>query len=288
MAKIVFVHGMRMPERNRAVLHASWYRALFRGLQATSWGRLHPQLLPTKDDVALVYWADLFAPRDLAAGQRGAKAAISSDDLLAAYYALLRGLVRTADACSLWNEQGEPFGPVALLVNGMVHQSAAYMNNGAVRNPDPTARQGAYFQIQARFEAALKPDTRLVIGHSLGSVIAYEGLCSNPHRVDTLITIGSPIATPQLILEPLTDRLNRRLNRPRDLPPPWPGVSRWSNFFAGADVWSVPVKRLAPVFDPRIVDVEVQHGTPHRFVETHKLVSYLNHPELLDEIARAL
>jgi hypothetical protein len=284
MATIVIVHGMRMPERNREILRATWYGALLRGLRDTTWGRRHPERLPAEKDVSLVYWADLFRPRRLGAP----KLLVSRDQLLTAYYAFLRATVRAADALALWDHRGEPFGPIALLVNRLVHESAHYMNNGSVPSPDPGVAEGAYFQIQARFEAALDADTRVVIGHSLGSVVAYEGLCLNPHRVDTFLTVGSPIATPQLILEPMVERLNRRLNRPIDLGPPWPGVRRWTNFYAPADVWSVPVQRLAPVVNPRIVDVEVRHGSPHHFVQTHKLTAYLNHPELRDEIARAL
>lgn len=286
MPKIVLVHGMRMPDRNRQSLHATWYRALRRGLRQTDWGRAHPERLPLPGDVAIAYWADLFRRPELDRGEP--KRGLSRDDLLAPYYALLRGTVRVADALSLWDAKGRPRGPVAQLVNPMVRESARYMNNGEVVRPDPAAPEGAYFQVQARFEAALARDTRLVIGHSLGSVIAYEGLCLNQHRVDTFITVGSPIATPQLIREPLLARLDRRLNRAADPRPPWPGVAHWLNFYAPADVWSVPIKRLRPAFHPDIVDFEVHHGNPHRFLETHKLVSYLNHGELREEIARAL
>ncbi|HVU49248.1 MAG TPA: hypothetical protein VHL80_01100 [Polyangia bacterium] len=285
MPDVLIVHGMRMPDRDQKALHATWYRALRAGLRQTDWGRAYPDRIPKAANVAVAYWADLFrGPEPEGVPKRG----LTRDELLAPYYALLRGTIRVADALSMWDEQGRPRGPVAHLVNRMVHESARYMNNGSVTSPDPAVPEGAYFQVQARFRAALTPRTRLVLGHSLGSVIAYEGLCVNPHQVDTFVTVGSPIATPQLIVEPLLERLGRLLNRPDLTRPPWPGVLRWTNFYAPADVWSVPVKRLRPAFHPDIVDVEVHHGTPHRFLETHKLVSYLKHPELCEEIARGL
>ena len=286
MSKLAAVHGMRMPERSKTRLHGTWYRAINRGLAATAWGRAHPEALPGPEDLDLVYWADLFRPRR---SPRGApKQLVSREDLKMAAYAFLRATVRAADAASLWDERGEPFGPVALLVNRMVTESARYMNDGPIVNADPRYAPGAYFQIQARFEEQLEKGPRVVIGHSLGSVIAYEGLCLNPHDVDTFITVGSPMATPQLIREPMLKRLNRRLNRAHDAPAPWPGVRRWVNFYAPADVWSVPIERLARVMHPDIVDVEVRHGDPRRFVETHKLTAYLEHAELCEEIARAL
>lgn len=294
MAKILFVHGMRMQNSNDGVLRRQWHQALLRGLRETAWGRANPARLPARDDVELVFWGDLFrAPaRRRPVVTKGA----GVDPLRAAYYALLRGLVRAADGLSLWDERGCPRGPVAMMVNHLVYQSAVYMNNGPLPNPDPDpdTDPGAFFQIQARFEAKLTPDTRIVVGHSLGSVIAYEGLCRKPHGVDTFITIGSPIATPGLILEPLRARLHRLINHPRDLCPPWPGVRQWLNFCAPADVWCTPVQRLAGVFDgkasswSRVRDVEVIHGSPHDFVRTHKLTTYMQHARLHDEIAEAL
>jgi hypothetical protein len=287
MAEIVLVHGMRMQRYAKAALHAKWHQALTAGLKRTAWGRAHPHHLPRKSDVALVYWADLFAPAPRALEPAIAKGTVT-DGLLGWYYALLRGSVRAADRLSLWDRDGRPRGPMARAVNGIVQQSAVYMNNGPVVHADPALGPGAFFQIQGRFKAALQPDTRIVIGHSLGSVVAFEGLCLWPHAVDTFITVGSPIATPRLILQPMKQRLARLLGVAPDRAPTWPAVDRWLNFFAPADVWSVPVKRLAPIFDARVVDCEVKHGNPHRPVETHKLTSYLRHPEILDAIADTL
>jgi hypothetical protein len=294
MAKILFVHGMRMQHYGGDVLRAKWRQALIRGLRETAWGRANPEQLPKKNDIELVYWGDLFRPADGPDSDTDITKGLGIDDLRSAYYALLRGLVRAADRLSFWDQDGRPVGPVALLVNRLVYQSAVYMNNGPVQNPDPAEKKGAFFQIQARFESALGDDTRIVIAHSLGTVIAYEGLCLNPHNVDTFITVGAPIATPHLILEPLRERLSRLLHHSPDLSPPWPGVRQWLNFYAPADVWSVPVKRIASVFGgdlaarASIRDIAVMHGNPHDFVETHKLTTYLKHAELRNEIAHAL
>jgi pimeloyl-ACP methyl ester carboxylesterase len=286
MAKIVMVHGMRMAAYDRAILQVRWQHAVIRGLKATAWGARNPAQIPNKADIALVYWGDLFRP-ERGAPQPATKG-MDFDQVRRFYYDFLRGMVRTADVLSLWDERGRPRSAVARLVDPIVNQTAVYMANGPVNNADPAYDPGAYFQIQGRLDAALGMDTRVVLGHSLGSVIAYEGLCRSPHRVGTFITVGSPIATPRLIMQPLRERQYRELNYPTSRRRPWPGVERWLNFFAPADVWSVPIKRLAPLFDPRIQDIEVVHGSPHRAVETHKLTTYLKHSELCDEIARGL
>ncbi|MET9446746.1 alpha/beta hydrolase [Streptomyces cinerochromogenes] len=52
-------------------------------------------------------------------------------------------------------------------------------------------------QERQRVLDAVTEDTRVVIAHSLGSVVAYEALCARPgHRVRALITIGSPPGRP--------------------------------------------------------------------------------------------
>ena len=69
---------------------------------------------------------------------------------------------------------------------------------------------------------------------------------------------------------------------------PWPNVWDWVNFYALADVWIVPVPRLAPVVDRRIRDVELPHGTlfdPHG---THLLSAYLQNDEIGVAIANAI
>jgi hypothetical protein len=77
------------------------------------------------------------------------------------------------------------------------------------------------------------PDTRLVIGHSLGSVVAYEAI----HRAYeaghlptdqtlTLITLGSPLGLQGVVY-------NRLRPQPPHVPP---AVNRWENFAANDDL----------------------------------------------------
>ncbi|MFE7400000.1 alpha/beta hydrolase [Streptomyces sp. NPDC057557] len=59
-----------------------------------------------------------------------------------------------------------------------------------------------------RVQEQIGPDTHVLIGHSLGSVIAYEALCAMPgHPVKALVTLGSPLG-----MRMVFDRL---------LPPSW-------------------------------------------------------------------
>jgi pimeloyl-ACP methyl ester carboxylesterase len=97
-------------------------------------------------------------------------------------------------------------------------------------------------------------DTRVVVGHSLGSVVAYEALCAHPQwPVHTFVSLGSPLGVRNLLF----DRLN---------PPPergigaWPGsIQSWVNIADRGDVVAL-VKRLRARFGDRVQDRMVDNG----------------------------
>jgi hypothetical protein len=119
------------------------------------------------------------------------------------------------------------------------------------------------------------PDTRLLIGHSLGSVVAYETL----HRAHeaghlpagqrlTLITLGSPLGLDGIVY-------NRLLPTPPQVPP---AAGRWDNFAAPDDLVAAQLS-LSTLFPPAaggsvtVTDHRVETGsTPH------EVVHYLTKP----------
>ncbi|AMW13662.1 hypothetical protein A4E84_31625 [Streptomyces qaidamensis] len=49
-------------------------------------------------------------------------------------------------------------------------------------------------EARPRVAEEIGPDTRVVVAHSLGSVVAYEALCEHPEwPVTDLVTVGSPL-----------------------------------------------------------------------------------------------
>jgi len=101
----------------------------------------------------------------------------------------------------------------------------------------------------------------LLIGHSLGSVIAYDTLWELAHgerhdgRVDLFVTLGSPLAS-RLIRE----NVRGATHRGRDRYPT--NIRRWENFSARAEMTALR-PRLAPYFGEMqalgLVDAFVDH-----------------------------
>jgi hypothetical protein len=124
-------------------------------------------------------------------------------------------------------------------------------------------------------------DTRLIVAHSLGSVVIYEALhrwadAPNWQNVRTLITLGSPLGISNLIFS----RLNPA---PVDNKGPWPTLlERWTNLSADNDVVALQ-KKLAPLFDDRVVDLRIDNEA-----RAHDVSPYLTDAATGAAIADAL
>lgn len=142
---------------------------------------------------------------------------------------------------------------------------------------DPAIRAAA----RARVAAEITPDTRVVIAHSLGSVVAYETLCANPQwdQLD-LVTLGSPLGLRSIVF----DRLDPA---PVDGAGAWPTpVRSWTNIADPGDIVAL-ANTLAtrfpnPAGDP-IDDQQITNG-----VRMHDLLRYLTAPRTGAAIAKSL
>jgi pimeloyl-ACP methyl ester carboxylesterase len=117
--------------------------------------------------------------------------------------------------------------------------------------------------VLARVDEQVGQGTRVLIGHSLGSVVAYEYLCLyQPPSVKLLVTLGSPLGIPKLVFDRLTPV-------PTGHGGAWPGaVAGWVNVADPDDIVALR-KQLAGLFpgpshgravDDRLVD---NGGQPH-------------------------
>ena len=76
-----------------------------------------------------------------------------------------------------------------------------------------------------------KHDRVMLIGHSMGSIIAFDALTQDAHelKIDTFITIGSPLGFPLIIKKILTEQ-NIQINSKAKPPTPENITSSWYNF----------------------------------------------------------
>jgi hypothetical protein len=259
VARVVGVHGVGKQLLGEELLLRDWGPALLDGLRRAG----GPTLAP--GDLLMGFYGDLFRPK-------GAPLAVgdplytSSDvgegfeqDLLFAWWEAAAAvddrvvppdgdtLVRTPRSVQAGLRalsRSRFFSGVALraLVFDL-KQTRRYLL-------DPEVRRAA----RDRVLAVIGDDTRVVVAHSLGSVVAYEALCALPgHGVRALVTLGSPLGIGMVFdrLQPAPDPIGV-----------WPGGERlaWTNLVDDGDVVAL-VKDLRPRFGERVRGVVVHNGS---------------------------
>ncbi|MHB9856612.1 hypothetical protein ACSYGO_46300 [Streptomyces krungchingensis] len=265
MARVVGVHGIGKQTMGEESLRQQWLPALNDGL--TRAGSAERLAVP---DLSMAFYGDLFRPEgefltvgdppytfvdvgegfeqellmawwraaadiDLAVVPPGADTLVSTPRSVQAALRALSG--------------SRFFAGVAL--RAMVFDLKQV--NRYLTDPDLRA------QALARVVAAIREDTRVVVAHSLGSVVAYEALCARPgHQVRALVTIGSPLGIDNLILHRLQPAPLALGGKAQGV---WPGGAGlvWTNLADDGDVVAL-VKDLRPVFGERVGCAVVHNG----------------------------
>jgi len=128
-------------------------------------------------------------------------------------------------------------------------------------------RAAARNEVVQAIRSAERP--RVVLAHSLGSVVAYEALWSEPDfEVDLLVTLGSPLALPHAVFPRLRPRnVDNRGARP-------PSVGHWANAADVGDLVALPRRGLPRHFSGVEEDEE---ASIHAF-DFHSVANYLRCP----------
>jgi hypothetical protein len=139
-------------------------------------------------------------------------------------------------------------------VRVLFKEVAAYL-----REPDGPARRAVRQRVA---DAITDSRADVVIAHSLGSVVAYETLWERPElSVDLLVTLGSPLALPKVVLPRLEPG---ERGRP-------PGVRRWVNLADPGDLVAVPRRGVGRAFAGVDADEEASIGV----FDFHRVKNYL-------------
>jgi hypothetical protein len=289
-ARIIFVPGLNPkppPELHR--------RQLLRVLLA-SLRRVRPQaadrLVASDAQFDLVGWTYLFhgAHRDISVDLPGIERLLlqtkaSADDVreLGAWsHRALRWLHLAGDA---WPVLGRRFAPAT--TRRLMHEATRYLKNRDGVGANVRAA------VRARLDAAWSAGDRvLIIGHSLGSVIAYDTLWELTHfdraggEVGLFVTLGSPIAT-HFVQRSIKGAGERGAGR-------YPhNIRRWVNFTARGDTTALQ-PRVRPLYremlDLQLVDsIEDVVGFDNVFrsnlgLNPHEVYGYLAQPLLAEVV----
>lgn len=282
MAQIVGVHGIGQQLKGRNTLKAVWLPAMRDGLERAD------ALVPADEAVTCAFYGDLFRTKGLGLGDPPYTARDVADgfeqELLGAWW---RSAVETESQVRGPEDKTKlrTPDPVQRALHALSRSRffAGLSERALIRFikqvrryfTEPELREQACERIAREVDA----DTRVLVGHSLGSVVAYEALCAHPGwPVRTLVTLGSPLGIPNLIF----DRLQPAPVNGRGA---WPGgVARWVNVADRGDVVAL-VKQLRPCFGDveRVEDLRVNNGA-----KAHDISPYLTAAETGHAIAAGL
>jgi hypothetical protein len=272
LAKIVAVHGIAQQVKGEESLKKIWLPALRDGLtRAGSSG-----LLPSDNDLLCAFFGDLFrlpgggGDKSLDMSWRAEDVTDQWErDVLLAWWEeaarVDRQVPAVDDASSkartpklvqdaLYALSHSRFfsGLAERALIGNLKQVRAYLHDDKIRS---TAI--------ARVVDCIADDTLVLVGHSLGSIVAYEALCAHPEWPKrTFVTLGCPLGIPQLIFERLRPE-------PQQGKGVWPhSVRHWFNIADRGDVVALR-KALRPLFHGDITDALVNNDANAHNVEPY-------------------
>ncbi|WP_155372960.1 hypothetical protein [Catellatospora vulcania] len=282
MARVAAVHGILNTYASRPQMAERWIPALQGGLDNAVQAGRSPAVGLADSEVACVFYGDVFRPP----GKRlsGDIPPLTADDvdsgpeadLLMQWWAAAARVdpgVVAPDARTLGPRNSARKALLALAGARFLAQASErllvwWLKQVTAYFTDPAVRAAA----QERFAAAIGEDTRVVVAHSLGSVVAYEALCAHPEwPVTDLVTLGSPLGVPHLV----THRLQPSTAA-------WPEVERWVNITDSGDFVALqPVLRT--VYGDRVRDLEISNG-----MAAHQVERYLSDRETGAAVAAGL
>ncbi len=208
MAKVIIgIHGLGN-KPGKEILSDWWRSAMKEGLRATGFSGRMPAF-------TLVYWADLIYPRALDPGITDPENDLFNDEPYASAPENFHGgshsvrvkiidfIGRQLNRLFLNDDLTLNYTSITDNIIRTYFKDLEFYYTASVEKADGT-RASAKELIRSRLAEVLKlhrNDEIMLIAHSMGSIIAYDTLILSGSgiKVDTLITIGSPLGMPVVI-----------------------------------------------------------------------------------------
>ncbi|RSN62744.1 hypothetical protein DMH01_08840 [Amycolatopsis sp. WAC 04182] len=244
MARIVLVHGIAQEQKSADTLEAEWLPSLAGGVRLAGDAALADAVWrdARPGDARMAFYGDLFR-KD---GQQGGADELTADEWALAETLAAEWLRNAASSASRETDRNRARAELAQLGGQAgetqgVRAAARPVLNALVRLK-PFARLGVAFaervvvkalkqvtlyltdetireRVQERVAEHIGPETEVIVGHSLGSVVAYEAAHRHGRPLPLLLTLGSPLGLRTVVYE-------RTRPQPPCVPP---GVARWVN-----------------------------------------------------------
>lgn len=283
--RLVLVHGRGQQGLNPAELKTTWMNTLRSGAEANG------KSLPADLDVTFPYFGDTLdeLSREAEVPLTGTRGSPADDEYLAFQAEVAESIrqsagVTDAQVDAEYGANPKPRGPlnsewVQAILRALDKHGGGMSQDALERFTRDvflyTNRAGVRVEIDHIVAAALTEQPTVVIAHSLGSVVAYSVLVSDPRllRVPLFVTVGCPLGI----------RAIRDQFRPLKFPVP---VKSWYNAFDTRDVVALnPLDRANFPVNPDIVNYpSVRNQTDNR----HGIVGYLNDREVARQILTGL
>lgn len=287
--RLVFVHGRSQQGKDPVALKQEWLGALEKGLEKNG------LVLPADVEVRLPFYGDR-----LDAFAKASEVPLTEDlrtkggepdaDFLAFEAALAEALRQRAGITDQqvnteYGDNPKPKGPQnwawVQAIFRALDKHVPGMSDKALETFTRdvylySTRSGVKTEINGIVAAALtESEPTVVVGHSLGSVVAYSVLREDPRalRVPLYLTLGCPLG-----VRPIRDQL-----KPLKFPKP---AKAWYNAYDERDVVALyPLDRANFPVTPAITNYgKVKNHTDNR----HGIVGYLDDPAVAKAIHEAL
>lgn len=279
MPRILAVHGIGQQYKADEVIREEWWPYLAGGLHNVN-------VDIVKEDLVCPFYGHLFRKHDLLSGDDK----YAPKDLTEEELALLEVLLEEAaiqepgkvDAKTAFDQQHLGTPQWAQWAVSMLSRSKFFVNISQHMMMGDLKQVVRYMNDNETREAVIEKvmnkftdDVKIVIGHSLGSVVAYECLFRKPAQEVCFITMGSPLGIRNLIFDKLRPSPEKGKGR-------WPPVKNWTNIADKGDLVALN-KYLSSLFGPDVTDIIVDNGA-----QAHNGTHYLSSSAIAKTIAANL
>jgi hypothetical protein len=249
MAEIVLVHGIDQQQKSADLLESEWLPALAGGVRTAGFSGVADRIWrnasgPRSIECRMAFYGSLF----LAPGQQGDIAGELSAEKIAFAERLAeewlkrvaaratKPSVRNIGTLELALLSGETMGAqqglgrvLGSAINGLgkipwfapygMGFAERFINRALTQVTRYLTDDGIRSKALASVFSLIGPETKVLIGHSLGSIVAYEAAHLMKQPLPLLVTLGSPLGLQTIVYQKL-----------RPQPPRFPlNLARWVN-----------------------------------------------------------